>query len=82
MQIDPEFALYVMYTPILLLKFHPLLTKNKCPILPEFWVMYTLIPKLKNNMQTDTLNFIEHVLFSLTIDKKLIEELIYIFRKI
>ena len=32
--------------------------------------MCTLIPKLKNNMQSNTLNFLERVLFLLTIDEK------------
>ena len=44
--------------------------KNKCINPLEFWVMCTLVPKPKNNKYPDILNFFEHMLFQLTIDRK------------
>ena len=45
--------------------------ENKCTISHKLWVIYILVIKLKSNVQPDTLNFLKHVLFSLTIDRKI-----------
>ena len=37
----------------------------------KFWVTCILIPKLKNNIQPNILNFFERVLFLLTINEKI-----------
>ena len=60
-----------MCTLVFILNFNPLLIENKCTIytFPEFLIMYTLVSKLKNKVQFNTLNFFEHVLFLLTIDR-------------
>ena len=45
--------------------------KNKCIIPLDIWILHTLVPKLKNNVQSDILNLIECVLFLLVKDEKI-----------